>query len=142
VQLDLAGAAAVGKGKDDVEAVRRQQRAQAGRPFDQADRTRESVFDPQFVGVLGRLEAIQVVMPDRPARAVIGQQQVEGRARDLFLDAQGGEEEAGEGGLAAAEIAAQADQVARPGRCGDLARQGLRCRQVRQAAPQVARGTF
>src|SRR5690348_11304706 len=94
----------------------RQQRPQALRPLDQTDAFGQRVLDAQLPALLGRGQAVEIEMPDRRAAGKgIDLDQGEGRARHFLVSrAEGTDEGAGEGGLAAAEIAGEADDVAHP----------------------------
>src|SRR6185437_9136890 len=92
----------------------RQQRPQPLRPFDQADAFGQRVLNTQLPALLRRGQTVEVEMPDgRPAGEGVDLDQGEGRAGHFFVfRAKGADEGTGEGGLAAAEVAGQADDVA------------------------------
>lgn len=99
-------------------------------PFDQRNGLRESLVEAELQGVVGRLQAIEVEMPDRRVGHVVGLYQGEGRTRHVAqrvgLPRQRGargDEGAGESGLAGAERAMQGDHVAGPRARGERARQ-------------------
>ncbi len=74
-------------------------------------------------------------MPDRTSRGIIGQNQVEGWAGNLFLDRQGTQEAAGKGGLAGTQVAKQTEYIAWLAQLCQDRRRRRRCRRIPQGAP-------
>ena len=63
-ETDLARGRPVGEIQRDLQPVRRQQRPQPLRPFDQGDALGEGILDIELDGLLGVLQAVEVEMPD------------------------------------------------------------------------------
>ena len=114
----------------DVEALGRQRVRQALRPFHQRDPFGLAVVDETAGQRLGRAgKPVQVHVEEWQPAPILGHQH-EARRHDRVRDPQPGTETLGELRLARAEIADQADQVARPGGGGQGGPKGAGIRSV------------
>src|SRR5262249_24333613 len=98
-----------------------QQGAQPPRPFDQNDALGQRFLPAQFIDLFGRFEAIEVEVPVGAARRLVDLDQGEGRTGhdQVRIAGRGAQDGAGERGLAAAEFAIEADDVARAQALGE-----------------------
>src|SRR6202023_871536 len=101
----------------------------------------QRLLEAELPDLLRPGQAIEIEMPNRPARRLIGLDEGEGRARDLLADAEGADEEAGEARLAGAQHAAEGQHVTglRPRREGGGERRGGRLVGERERAREYCR---
>ena len=111
----------------DIEAIAGEPPAQPVRPFDDPQRIAAGVAETDLLHLVGVLQAIEIIVLDPAARALVGLQQREGRARDLdsgIVD-EGTNQRARQRRLAGAQLAVERQRIAGPHRQGQQHRQTL-----------------
>jgi hypothetical protein len=101
-----------------AKGVRPKQASKPLRPFDNKRRIRPRLIQGEFGQLLRIFDPIEVHMPQRNAKVLIGLDDREGRAGNVASEAEAAKKASSESGLARAEIAVERDHVAgaKPGR--------------------------
>src|SRR5215831_4994106 len=134
ISLQVGLPACAFDGKAHREPFLGQQAAEALGPFDQGDTLGPRFLPAQLEDLLGRLQAVEVKMPEDAARRIVDFDQGEGRAwHDQRRIPRGGAQNGPcQRRLAGAQAALQGNDVARPKTPGERGAQALGCSFVRQ----------
>ncbi len=128
----------------DIEPLRRQQRSDALRPFDQGDALAPGLLDAKLIHILRGHKAIEIEVPDwRLVGELIGLDQSESWARHLLnAGAERADESPREAGLTAAKGTPERNDIAHTNEASDARRQLRGSRLVGQIENELRHHTL